>query len=55
VRAALVHAAPQETEQKEKLVAASLSLTEKKIYDLLSAVEAKHIDDIVEQTGLNSS
>jgi predicted Rossmann fold nucleotide-binding protein DprA/Smf involved in DNA uptake len=41
--------------KKEKLVAAALSLTEKKIYDLLSTDEAKHIDDIVKQTGLNSS
>ena len=55
VRAALVQAAPQEAAQKEKLVAAALSPAEKRIYDLLSPDESKHIDDIVEQSGLNSS
>ena len=55
VRPALVQAAPQEAAQKEKLVAAALSPAEKRIYDLLSPDESKHIDDIVEQSGLNSS
>ena len=55
VRAALVQAAPQESAEKEKLVSAGLSEAEKKIYDLLTADEAKHIDDIVDQSGLNSS
>lgn len=55
VRAALVKAAPQESAEKEKLVSAGLSEAEKKIYDLLSADEAKHIDEIVDQSGLNSS
>ncbi|HYL63454.1 MAG TPA: DNA-processing protein DprA [Candidatus Methylomirabilis sp.] len=55
VRAALVKAAPQESAQKEQLVAAALNGVEKKVYDLLSADESKHIDDVVEQSGLNSS
>lgn len=55
VRAALVKAAPQESAEKEKLVSAGLSEAEKKIYDLLTADEAKHIDEIVDQSGLNSS
>lgn len=55
VRAALVKAAPQESADKEKLVSAGLSEAEKKIYDLLTADEAKHIDEIVDQSGLNSS
>ena len=55
VRAALVKAAPQESAQKEQLVASALNASEKKIYGLLSADESKHIDDIVDQSGLNSS
>ena len=55
VRAALVKAAPQESAQKEQLVASALTASQKRIYDLLSADESKHIDDIVEQSSLNSS
>jgi DNA processing protein len=55
VRAALVQAEQPESEQRNLLAAASLNATEKKIYDLLSTDEPKHIDDIVEQSGLNSS
>jgi DNA processing protein len=55
VRAALVQAQPQETAQQQKLVSEALSPAEKKIYGLLSTDEAKHIDDIVDQSGLNSS
>ena len=55
IRAALVQAEQPEAQQRNLLVAASLNSSEKKIYDLLSAEESKHIDDIVEGSGLNSS
>jgi len=55
VRAALVQAEQPEAEQRNLLAAASLNSSQKKIYDLLSTDEPKHIDDIVEQSGLNSS
>jgi DNA processing protein len=37
------------------LVAASLHGSEKKLYELLSADEPRHMDDVVERSGLNSS
>jgi DNA processing protein len=37
------------------LAAAALNGSEKKLYELLSAEEPVHIDDIVERSGLNSS
>jgi DNA processing protein len=55
VRAVLVRAEAPETEQRNLLAAASLNASEKKIYDLLSVDDPKHIDDIVENSGLNSS
>src|SRR6202030_526647 len=55
VRAALVQAEQPEAEQRNLLAAASLNSPEKKIYDLLSTDEPKHIDEIVESSGLNSS
>jgi len=55
VRAALVQAEQPEAEQRNKLVQASLKPLEKKIYELLHADEPRLIDDIVEQSGLNSS
>jgi len=55
VRAALVQAEQPEAEQRNLLAAASLNSSEKRIYDLLSTDDPKHIDDIVEQSGLNSS
>src|SRR5882672_8068708 len=55
VRAALVQAEQPEAEQRNLLAAASLNSSEKKIYDLLSTDEPKHIDEIVESSGLNSS
>jgi len=55
VRAALVQAEAPETEQRNLLAAASLNSSEKKIFDLLSTDESRHIDDIVERSGLNSS
>src|SRR6266481_3632943 len=55
IRAALVQAEKPETEQRNLLAAAALNGTEKKLYELLSAEEPVHIDDIVERSGLNSS
>jgi DNA processing protein len=55
VRAVLVRAEAPEIEQRNLLAAASLNSSEKKIYDLLSVDDPKHIDDIVENSGLNSS
>jgi DNA processing protein len=55
VRAALVQAEQPEAEQRNLLAAASLNSSEKKIYDPLSTDQPRHIDDIVECSGLNSS
>lgn len=55
VRAALVQAEKPEATKRDALIQSSLKPAEKRIYDLLSAEEARHIDDIVEQSGLNSS
>jgi DNA processing protein len=55
VRAALVQAEQPESEQRNLLAAASLNSSEKKIFDLLNTDEPKHIDEIVELSGLNSS
>jgi DNA processing protein len=55
VRAALVQAEQPEAAERNLLVAASLNGAAKKIYELLSSDEPRHIDDIVERSGLNSS
>jgi DNA processing protein len=55
VRAALEQLMQPETGQANLLVAASLNPSEKKLYDLLSSDKPQPIDDIVEQSGLNSS
>jgi DNA processing protein len=55
IRAALVQAEELESEQRNLLAADGLNPTEKKIYELLSAEAPRHIDDLVETTGLNSS
>jgi DNA processing protein len=55
VRAALLQAEQPEAEQRNLLLAASLNTSEKKVYELLSTDESRHIDDIVERSGLNSS
>jgi DNA processing protein len=55
VRAALVQAEQPEAEQRNLLLAASLNNSEKKLYELLSTEELRHIDDLVERSGLNSS
>ena len=55
VRAVLVKAEKPEAEQRDLILQASLNGSGKKIYELLSCDESRHIDDIVEQSGLNSS
>ena len=55
VRAALVNAEKPEAAKRDSMVQASLNPGEKRICDLLSADESRHIDDIVERSGLNSS
>jgi DNA processing protein len=55
VRAALVQAEQPEAEQRNLLAGAGLNGSEKKLYELLSAEEPVHIDDMVERSGLNSS
>jgi len=41
--------------ERNLLAAAALNGSQKKLYELLSAEEPVHIDDIVERSGLNSS
>src|ERR1700739_2023267 len=55
VRAALVQAERPEAEQRNLLAAASLNSSEKKIYDLLNTDEPKHIDEVVEASGVHFS
>ena len=44
-----------ETGKANLLIAASLTPSEKKLYDLLNSDEPQAIDEIVERSGLNSS
>src|SRR6266576_1108915 len=55
IRAALTKLEQPEAEQRNLLVAASLSGSGHKIYALLSSDEPRPIDDIVDRSGLNSS
>ena len=55
VRAALVKAEAVESEQRNLLLVDGLSDVQRKLYELLSAEESRHIDDIVDTSGLNSS
>lgn len=55
VRAALVKAEKPESAKRDAVIQESLKPGEKKVYGLLSAEESRHIDDIVERSGLNSS
>ena len=55
IRAALMQAEEMESGQRNLLAAEGLNPTAKKIYALLSTEDTRHIDDIVETTGLNSS
>jgi len=55
IRAALVQAEALGSDQRNLLASEGLNATEKRIYELLSAEAPRHIDDLVETTGLNSS
>jgi signal transduction histidine kinase len=55
IRAALMQAEEMESGQRNLLAAEGLNPTAKRIYALLSTEDARHIDDISETTGLNSS
>jgi DNA processing protein len=55
VRAALVKAERPEAEQRNLLAFAALGASEKKLYQLLVVEETRHIDELVENSGLNSS
>ena len=55
IRAALLKAERPEAEQRNLLAAAALSALEKKLYEMLSPDDMKHIDELVEGSGLNSS
>lgn len=55
VRAALVRAEAVEAEQRNLHLVDGLSDVQRKLYELLSAEESRHIDDIVDTSGLNSS
>jgi DNA processing protein len=55
VRAALVKAEAVESEQRNLLLVDGLSAVQRKIYELLSAEESRHIDEVVDTSGLNSS
>jgi predicted Rossmann fold nucleotide-binding protein DprA/Smf involved in DNA uptake len=53
--AALVQAEAVEAEQRNPLAVEGLNPKEQKIYGMLSAEQSKHIDELVENSGLNSS
>jgi DNA processing protein len=55
VRAVLVKAEGPEAEQRNLLAAASLGASERKFYELLVVEETRHIDELVENSGLHSS
>jgi len=55
VRAALVQAERPEAEQRNLLAFEALGVSEKKLYELLSIEQTSHIDELVENSGLNSS
>lgn len=55
VRAALLKVERPEAEQRNLLAAAALGASEKKLYELLNVEETRHIDELVENSGLNSS
>lgn len=54
-RAALLKVERPEAEQRNLLAAAALGASEKKRYELLNVEETRHIDELVENSGLNSS
>jgi predicted Rossmann fold nucleotide-binding protein DprA/Smf involved in DNA uptake len=54
VRSALAHLEAVGSAQRNLLVESELNPSQKKIYVLFSVDQPRHIDDIVENTGLNS-
>jgi len=55
VRAELMPVESASHEERAALVEGSLSPTERPLYSLLSVDEARHVDDLVELSGLTSS
>jgi predicted Rossmann fold nucleotide-binding protein DprA/Smf involved in DNA uptake len=55
VRAAMVKAEHPEAEQRNLLVFATVGASGKKLYELLVVEETRHTDELVENSGLNSS
>jgi DNA processing protein len=55
IRAALVKAEAVESGQRNLLLVDGLTPVQRKLYELLSAEESRHIDDLVDTSGLNSS
>jgi DNA processing protein len=55
VRAELMPVETSSIEERASLVEASLSPRERQLYDLLNVDKARHVDEIVELSGLNSS
>jgi DNA processing protein len=55
VRAVLVKAERHESAQRNLLAENALGASEKRVFDLLKIEETRHIDELVENSGLNSS
>ena len=55
VRAELMPVEARHSEERAALVEESLAPTERPLYELLSVDEARHVDELVEISGLNSS
>ena len=55
IRAELFPVESATAAERASLLEAALAPDEKKLYDLLSTDAARHVDELVEQTGLNSS
>jgi DNA processing protein len=55
IRAQLFPVEPTTVEQRASLFAEALGPKERALYELLSADQARHVDEIVELSGLNSS
>src|SRR5438132_1435794 len=55
VRAELFPVEPTTAEQRTRIFEAALSPTQKQLYDLLGTDAPRHVDELVEQSGLSSS
>ena len=55
IRADLMPVESASTDEKAALVLEGMNPTERPIYDLLAVEEARHVDDLVENSGLSSS